>query len=464
MSIQEIVSPIDGRVAYNYEYLDREGALSSITLAEEAQREWAHTPIARRVEVCMAFLDAYAARLETNAEEITRMMGKPLAQARGEFTGTLNERTRYLCEIAESVLADEVLPAKEGLHRSVRRVPVGLVLDIAAWNYPLAVAVNVIVPGVLAGNAVMIKHAPQTALVARQFAEAFERAGAPEGLVQSFMISHPMVAEMLATRRFGFASFTGSVHGGHEVARAVAADNFIGTAFELGGKDPALVLDDCDFDFTIENLVDGAFYNAGQSCCAVERIYVMRPLFDRFVEAYADLTSRYVVGDPLDPATNLGPVVNAAAARRIRDQVAQALDSGARRALDASKWSLPDTSECYVAPEVLIDVREDMDLMHEETFGPAIGISAVDSVEEAIAKMNDSRYGLTASVWTKDLDRAEQLANRIEAGTVFANRCDYLDPAMPWTGIKDSGCGASLGRYGFEALTRLKNIHLRERA
>ena len=460
----EIISPIDGQPAFHVPYLDREGAEAAISRAEAAQRDWAKVSVEERVALCRRFLTAYESQLDANARDITMMMGKPLGQARGEFAGTLAERTNYLCDIAVEALADETLPAKDGLIRTIRRIPVGVVLDIAAWNYPLAVAVNVVVPSVLAGNSVLIKHAPQTALVADQFEKAFKLAGAPEGLVQSFMVSHRLVGDLLNTRRFGFASFTGSVGGGHAVARNVAGENFIGTTFELGGKDPALVLEDCDFDFTVENLVDGAFYNAGQSCCAIERIYVMRPLFDKFVEAYAAKTREYVVGNPLEEGTTIGPVVNEAAARRIRNQVKAALDAGGRRVVPAGSFHLPDLSACYLAPEVLVDVPESAELMREETFGPAIAISAVDSPDEAVLRMNDSPYGLTASVWTTDHERAVALADRIEAGTVFSNRCDYLDPAMPWTGIKDSGCGYSLGKIGLQQLTRVKNLHFRPRS
>ncbi len=460
---QEILSPIDGQVAFRFDFLDEVQAHAAIERAELAQRNWAVQTVADRVAVVRRFLEGYARDLDANAEAITRMMGKPLAQARGEFEGTLRERTGYLCEIAEAALADEVLPKKDGLTRFVRREPVGVVLDIAAWNYPLAVAVNVVVPAVLAGNAVLIKHAPQTALVAAQFEAAFEFAGAPAGLVQSFMVDHDQVARLLAERRFGYTSFTGSVAGGHAVSAAVAHNNFIGTGFELGGKDPALVLEDCDFDFTVENLVDGAFYNAGQSCCAIERIYVMRPLFDRFVEAYVGAVKNYRLGSPLEAETNLGPVVNAASAARVRDQVEAALAAGARRALDPGHFAVPDLSDCYLAPEVLVEVPRDQALIREETFGPAIAINPIDAIEEGVMEMNDSRYGLTASVWTTNLERAEHLATQIEAGTVFANRCDYLDPAMPWTGVKDSGCGVSLSRHGFAALTRPKNFHLRAR-
>ncbi len=457
----EIVSPIDGQVAYVVDRLNTDQALSRLSTAMAVQREWRQTPLATRVELCRRMLDCYRERLAENAEQITRMMGKPIAHARGEFLGGTTERTRHLCDIAADALADEVLPAKPGFSRYIRHEPVGVVLDIAAWNYPLLIAVNVIVPSVLAGNAVLVKHASQTALVADQFARAFSEAGAPDGLVQAFTVDHDTAAKVIATRRIGYVSFTGSVRGGHEIARTVAQDNFVNVGLELGGKDPALVLPDAAFDFTVENLVDGAFFNAGQSCCGIERIYVHRDVYDRFVEAYVAKVREYVLGNPLDEKTNLGPLVDADAAAHVRAQIADAVAKGARPLVDPSDFQVPDLSPCYLAPQVLDRVDHSMEIMMEETFGPAVGIMKVDDVEHAIALMNDSPYGLTASVWTTDADRGEAIARELEAGTVYLNRCDYLDPGLAWTGVKDSGVGCSLSRFGFLQVTRPKSYHLR---
>lgn len=457
----DIVSPIDDQVAYSYNELDEFEALARLDRAEEAQRDWKAVPLARRIQVCRDMLARYAEFEEQYAEQITRMMGKPLPQARGEYRGPMRERTLALCEMAETALADHVLPDKPGFRRFVRREPVGTVLDIAAWNYPLIIAINVVVPAVLAGDAVVVKHAHQTALVADQLEQAFLGAGAPEGLVQALPVSHVTVAELIAKRRFGFVAFTGSVRGGHEVYRTVAHENFVGVGLELGGKDPALVLPDCDFDHAVENLVDGAFYNAGQSCCGIERIYVHADLYDRFVEAYVAKTREYVVGSPLEATTTLGPVVNPAAAERIRAQLGQALAAGARALVSASDFFVPDLGRCYVAPHVLVDVTHDMDVMTEETFGPVVGIMRFESIEEGVRLCNDSRYGLTASVWTQDADRGLAVMQELQAGTVYMNRCDYLDPGLAWTGVKDSGHGASLSPLGFHAVTRPKSYHLR---
>ncbi len=457
----QIVSPIDGQVAYSFEHLDLDGALAALARAEGAQRAWREVPLARRIEVTRAMLDAYAANLEHNARAITRMMGKPLAQSRAEFEGGLRERVLALCEQAPQALADRVVPGAAGIERFIRREPVGVVLDIAAWNYPLLVAINVIAPAVLAGDAVLIKHASQTALVASQFEDAFARAGVPPGLVQAFPLDHATIAQVLDTRRIGHVSFTGSVRGGHEVYRAVAAHNFVGVGLELGGKDPAIVLPDCDLAHTVAGVVDAAFYNAGQSCCAVERVYVHADIYDRFVEACTAQVHEYRVGDPLREDTTLGPLVDARAAAHVQAQVDAALAAGARQTTSDARFHVPDTSPCYLPPRVLVDVTHDMALMREETFGPAVGIVRVRDEDEAVTLANDSRYGLSASVWTRDRDRARRVAERLQAGTVFQNRADYLDPYLAWTGVKDSGMGASLSHLGFDAVTRPKSFHLR---
>ncbi len=378
-------------------------------------------------------------------------------------SGRWSSASSPLCDLADEALADEQLPEKQGFRRFIRHEPVGVVLDIAAWNYPLAIAVNVIVPAVLAGNAVLVKHASQTALVADQFERAFREAGAPEGLVQAMPMDHETTARLIRSRALGYVSFTGSVRGGHEIYRAVASENFIPAGMELGGKDPALVLADANIAFAVENLVDGAFYNAGQSCCGIERIYVEDPVFDEFVEAFVELTRAIYPGRPArrsdDPRpARRCPVRSTSCATRSRPR-----STRARRGSSATP-----TSTCPIArpaishPRCSTEVDHSMALMHEETFGPAIGIARVANESEGIALMNDSDFGLTASIWSGDLERAARLAEDVEAGTVFANRCDYLDPALAWTGVKDSGFGCSLGKLGFRSVTRPKSYHLRE--
>lgn len=463
LGMPEIVSPIDGQVAFSYGQLSYDRALEQVHLAREAQVRWSAVPLVARIALCEAMLDRYRLQLDGNALAITRMMGKPLAQARSEFERGMVERCRHLCAIATSALADHVLPEKQGFQRYIRRAPLGLVLDIAAWNYPLLIAINVVATAVLSGNAVLIKHAHQTALVADQLERAFIDAGAPEGLVQAFPIDHNTAAALIQARVFDGLAFTGSVRGGHEVARTVAESNFIPTTFELGGKDPAIVLPDANFDFAVENLVDGAFYNSGQSCCGIERIYVHRDLYPRFIEAYVAQVRAYRLGDPRDEATTLGPLATEHAVRKVQQQIDAAVAKGASPLIGPRDFDVPDLSGCYLAPQVLVDVDHSMSLMQEETFGPTVGIMSFDDLEHAIALANDSRYGLTASIWSEDLDGAPAIADRLEAGTVYLNRCDYLDPALAWTGVKDSGVGCSLSELGFGQVTRPKSYHFRTR-
>jgi acyl-CoA reductase-like NAD-dependent aldehyde dehydrogenase len=313
-----------------------------------------------------------------------------------------------------------------------------------------------VVPALLAGNSVVLKMAAQTPLVAERYAEAFKAAGLPEGVFQFLHIDHDQAARLIADPRVGYVSFTGSVPGGHAVQHA-AAGRFIGTGLELGGKDPAYVRADAPLEASIENLVDGAYFNSGQSCCGVERIYVHKDVFPRFVDGFVTLTRQYRLGNPLERETTLGPMVRTEAADNVRAQIRDALDKGAKALVQSS--DKPRTP--YLAPEVLVDVDHSMALMTEETFGPVVGIQAVRDDEEAIERMNDSRYGLTASIWTLDTDAAMRIGERVETGTWFMNRCDYLDPALAWTGIKDSGRGCTLSRLGLETFTRPKSFHLK---
>lgn len=431
---------------------------SVVSTAVHAFRSWRRTPVSERVAACGRFLDAFLANRDAIARDITLQMGKPLQQSLNEVNA-MADRTRYMMSIAEETLADDVLPETANFNRFIRHEPLGVVLDIAAWNYPLLIAVNVVVPAVLAGNAVIVKHSSKTPLCGDAFANAFEHAEAPSGLVQAVAASHEVTAALINHPAVSYVSFTGSVRGGKEV-RAAASGRFIGTTLELGGKDPAYVCADAPFDFTVENTVDGAFYNAGQSCCAIERIYVDQSIYDRFVEAYSEGVKRYRLGDPMDSETNLGPLASETAPDFVRGQVDEAVQKGAKRTVAESDFEIPNQG-WFAAPQVVCDATHDMDIMMEESFGPVIAIAPVKSEEEAVALMNDSPYGLTASIWTSDEDRAVRIGAQIETGTFFMNRCDYLDPALPWTGVKDTGMGASLSKYGLLNLTRLKSMNLR---
>jgi acyl-CoA reductase-like NAD-dependent aldehyde dehydrogenase len=458
-TIQKTITPIDGSVYVERALATDAQIQQALERARSAQALWRKTPLAQRAAVVTRFIDAFVAKKQAIAEEITWQMGRPIAQSPGEVRG-FEERARYMAAIAAQALADLDAGPKEGFRRFVRREPLGVVLVLAPWNYPYLTAVNSVVPALMAGNAVVLKHSNQTPLCAERFAECFAEAGLPAGVFQYLHCSHDQTAAMIASPLVDFVAFTGSVDGGHAVQKAASA-RFVGTGLELGGKDPAYVHPDANLAHAVENLVDGAFFNSGQSCCGIERIYAHERIYDAFVEGFVALTRQYRLGDPLDPAVNLGPMVRTRAAEFARGQVQEAIAQGAKSLVDPRAFAADRAGTPYMAPQVLVDVTHAMRIMHEESFAPVIGIMRVRSDDEAVALMNDSRYGLTAAIWTEDADAALAIGERVETGTWFMNRCDYLDPALAWTGVKDSGRGCTLSRVGYEQLTRPKSYHLR---
>ncbi len=430
--------------------------------ARRAQAEWRRLPLAERCRLVRAFVERFAAKKDEIAIELTRQIGRPIRHSPGEVRG-LVERATYMTDVAPEALADLDAGPKPGFLRFIRREPLGVVLVLAPWNYPYLTAVNSIVPALIAGNAVILKHSDQTPLAAERFRDAMLEAGFPRDIFQIVHADHGAIGSLIASGGVDYVAFTGSVSGGDAVQRA-AATRRIGVGLELGGKDPAYVRADADFAGAVENLVDGAFYNAGQSCCGVERIYVAEPLYQRFVEAFVALTLEYRLGNPSDPEVTLGPLVRASAADFVRGHVREALAQGARALIDPKRFAADAPGTAYLAPQVLVDVSHEMRVMNEESFGPVVGIMPVASDEAAVALMNDSRYGLTASIWTADEGAALRLGDQLATGTVFMNRCDYLDPALAWTGVKDSGRGCTLSRLGYDALTRPKSFHLKRPA
>ncbi|KAJ3386355.1 hypothetical protein HDU84_001596 [Entophlyctis sp. JEL0112] len=458
-ALVEILSPVSGAVVTSRPLIPEPDALARVAAAHSAARAWRKTSVDSRIDIVAKFVDAFVADGEAIATELATLIGRPLQHCRNEVRG-FEDRARYLLSIAKESLADKPLPAKEGFNRFIRREPMGVVLIISAWNYPYLVSVNGVVPALLAGNTVLLKQAPQTLPCADRFAAALEAAGLPSGVFQTLPIDHAVAATVLKDPRVTHAHFTGSVRGGREVSKTVA-EKFMGLGLELGGKDPAYVRADCDPKHAAENLVDGAMYNSGQSCCGVERIYVHESIFDAFVAEAAAVAATYKLGDPLDPATNLGPVVNVNAANNIRAHVDEAVSKGAKLLVDPVLFPLAKPGTAFVAPQILVNVDHSMKIMKEETFGPVVGVMKVKSDEEAIELMNDSDFGLTASIWTKDEKAAYEIASELECGTVFMNRCDFLDPALPWSGVKDSGRGVTLSHLGFDAMTRPKAFHFR---
>jgi acyl-CoA reductase-like NAD-dependent aldehyde dehydrogenase len=457
--VQKTISPVDGSV---YAERDRQSGAAVDRLlqrARTAQRDWEQVPIDERAILCSRAVDAFVADGERIATELTWQMGRPRSQTPGEVRG-FEERARYMIGIAPSALGDIEVGEKAGFDRYIQRVPLGVVLVMAPWNYPYLTAVNSVVPAIMAGNAVVLKHSSQTPLCAERFAEAFAAAGLPEGVFQFLHAGHGEIERVIGSECVDFVAFTGSVAGGRAV-QAAAGCRFIATGLELGGKDPAYVRADADLAFAVENIVDGAFFNAGQSCCGIERIYVQSALYDDFVAAAVAAVAAFRLGDPTDPETDLGPVVRTAAAEHVRGQIEAAVAAGARALVDPVGFPANRAGTPYLAPQVLVDVDHGMSVMRDESFGPVVGVMKVAGDDEAVQLMNDSAFGLTASIWTRDADAARALGGRLETGTVFMNRCDYLDPALAWVGVKDSGRGCTLSRLGYESLTRPKSFHLR---
>ena len=455
----QCISPIDDSVYVERPYADDAAIEQALNSAQQAEQAWKTVSLEDRTALCEKFIEAFVAKSEVIAEELAHQMGRPIQYGPGEVRG-FEDRARCMINLAPEALADIELPQQEGLTRFIRRVPVGVVLTVAPWNYPLLTAVNSIIPALMAGNALILKHSHQTPLCGERMVEAGIEAGLPEGLFQNLHLSREQTSAIIQSPIIGAVAFTGSVPGGAEMEKA-AAGRFIPVGLELGGKDPAYVRADADLNFAVENLVDGSFFNSGQSCCGIERIYVHADLYDQFVEGFVEMTKSYILGSPLDPATTLGPMVRTSAAEYVRGQIAEAVEAGAKSLVDPALFPANAEGTPYLAPHVLVDVDHSMRVMTEESFGPVVGIMKVTSDDEAIALMNDSDLGLTASIWSANVYEALALGDRVEAGTVFLNRCDYLDPELAWTGVKNTGRGVSLSRLGYDQLTRVKSYHYR---
>ncbi|KAF5380042.1 hypothetical protein D9615_006154 [Tricholomella constricta] len=467
--IQTTITPHSQQPYVSRTYPSESELDASIQNAVAAQKAWAAVPLEARIAIGRKFIDEFKSMASEIPLELTLQMGRPVSQGPGEIRGFL-ERAEYMLSIAAQSLADVPLTDtdKPGFKRFIKRTPLGVVLVIAPWNFPYLVSINAVLPAIIAGNAVLLKPSPQTPVTAERFASALVRAGVPKDIIQVVHLSPALTTRAVQHQSVQFVSFTGSVVGGRAVAGAAAeAPGFTGVALELGGKDPAYVREDADLNYTVGELVDGAFFNSGQSCCAVERIYVHELVFDEFVKRFVEITKTYKLDDPTKPETNLGPVVSLASAERIRKQVADAIAAGAKALIPEDLFPVAQPGTTYVAPQVVVDVDHSMDIMKEESFGPVVGIQKVSSDAEALALMNDSPYGLTASVWTNAEQNSAseeaflRFSDALETGTVFLNRCDYLDPALAWTGVKNSGRGVSLSKFGYDQLTRAKSVHMK---
>ncbi|UWQ11772.1 aldehyde dehydrogenase family protein [Aliiroseovarius crassostreae] len=450
------ISPIDGSVFAERDVLSRDEAFAAVARARAAQAAWAARPLAERAQLVMAGVAAVGAMNDEIVPELAHMMGRPVRYG-GEFGG-FNERAGHMASIAAEALADIVVGEDETFKRYIKRVPHGVVFVVAPWNYPYMTAINTVAPALIAGNTVVLKHATQTLLVGERMAAAFHAAGIPEDVFQNVFLSHDVTNDLIAGNAFDFVNFTGSVGGGQAMERA-AAGTFTGVGTELGGKDPGYVMEDADLDAAVDTLIDGAMFNAGQCCCGIERIYVHESLYDDFVAKAVEIVKGYKLGNPLDPETTMGPMANVRFADEVRAQISEALAEGAVAHIETFA---EDDGGAYLTPQILTNVTHDMRVMRDESFGPVVGIMKVSSDDEAIALMNDSEFGLTASLWTRDLDRAARVGDQVETGTVFMNRADYLDPGLCWTGCKNTGRGGGLSVIGFHNLTRPKSYHLKK--
>ena len=451
------ISPIDGSLYAQRPVLSADAAAKAVQRAKAAQKSWAARPLAERVALVQAGVARVGEMNDEIVPELAWQMGRPVRYG-GEFGG-FNERASYMAEIATQALAPIEVEDSTNFKRYIKHVPHGVVLVVAPWNYPYMTAINTVAPALIAGNAVMLKHASQTPLVGERMARAFHEVGVPRDVFQNVFLDHQTTSDLIGARAFGFVNFTGSVGGGRAIERA-AAGTFTGVGLELGGKDPGYVMDDPNLDAAVDTLIDGAMFNAGQCCCGIERIYVVESLFDAFVEKAVAIVSGYRLGNPLKPETTLGPMAHVRFADEVRAQTSEAVAAGAKALIDPALF--PENAGAYLMPQILVNVDHSMRVMREESFGPVVGIMAVKDDEEAIALMNDSDFGLTASLWTQDIARAEKIADQIETGTVFMNRADYLDPGLCWTGCKDTGRGGGLSVIGYHNLTRPKSYHLKK--
>ena len=450
------ISPIDGEIFAKRNTLSLKDAKDKVQLLRAAQKAWSARPLAERISLVMEGVDAVGKMNDQIVPELAQMMGRPIRYG-GEFGG-FKERAQYMSEIAEQALQDIEISNDSSFKRYIKRIPHGLVFVVAPWNYPYMTAINTIAPALIAGNVVALKHATQTLLVGERLVDAFISGGIPKDVFINMYLDHDTTSRLIEENSFDFVNFTGSLRGGIEMERA-AAGTFTPVGTELGGKDPGYVMEDADLDAAVETLIDGAMFNSGQCCCGIERIYVVESLYEKFLQKAINIVENYKLGNPLEPETTIGPMANKRFSDEVRLQINEAVELGATAHIEVFK---NDDAGTYVTPQILTGVDHNMRIMKDETFGPVVCIMPVSSDEEAISLMNDSEFGLTASLWTKDVGRAEKIADQIETGTVFLNRADYLDPALCWTGCKNTGSGGGLSIIGYHNLTRPKSYHLKK--
>ena len=455
----QTITPIDNSIYVEREYASPQMIENTLEKSKNVYEKWKQFPLKDRKIIVSKFVENFLKNNKEIEEQLCRQMGRPISQCPGEMRG-FKERALYMIEKSDEALQRIISKKDSEFDNFVSKDPLGTIFIIAPWNYPYNTSVNSIVPSLLAGNCVILKHSSQTPLCAEQLNKALIDSGIPDGVFQYLHLDHASTSKIISDNRIDHVLFTGSVSGGRQVKKAIG-ERFINAGLELGGKDPAYVRKDCNLQHAIENLADGAFFNSGQSCCGIERIYVDSEIYEKFVEGIKNITEQYILDDPLKEQTNLGPVVKLSSATFIRNHIKEAISKGAKDIIDNKNFKISEDNNCYVSPSVLIDVDHSMSFMMDETFGPTVGIMKVNNEEQAAKLMNDSSYGLTACIWTSDKEFALSFGKKIHTGTFFMNRCDYLDPGLAWTGVKDTGIGVTLSVLGFDHVTRAKSYHYR---
>ncbi|KAK4989536.1 hypothetical protein LTR50_003143 [Elasticomyces elasticus] len=465
MSVETItaISPTTNKpIVTRYGLSDQE-LLALPKSAEQAFQSYRKTTLRERQKIVKKALELLNERKDELARELTEQMGRPISYTAKEIT-TAVARGEYMLKISEDALSDTPGEPQEGFKRFIRKVPLGPVLVLFAWNYPYLILVNSIIPALLAGNSVILKPSPQTPTVVEQMQKIFVEAGLSENVIQYLHCgSFTRLETLIRAPEIRLICFTGSVAGGLAVQKAASDRVAVRVGLELGGKDPAYIRSDVDLKWAAEEIVDGAIFNSGQSCCSIERVYVAEEVYDDFVAAVQDVLRGYKLGDPFDTSTNIGPVVSKRSAETIRAHVKDAVDKGAKDMTpENTSFSSPPADGNFVAPTLLTNVSHEMTVMTEETFGPVIPVMKVKSDAEAIKLMNDSQFGLTASIWSKDVTKGSELADDVDAGTAFVNRCDFPSPDLAWIGWKESGKGQTLSKFGFDQFVRLKSYHIKD--
>ncbi len=454
----DIVSPIDNKVYATCAYSSRADIMKAVETARSAIAGWKATPFEDRAAVIIKFLEAVQKRREILAKHVSWQMGRPLWQA--DESERLLINGKVLVDDARKTLEPIEIRQDTNIRRIVELDPLGVCLSICAWNYPVAMASSLVTAPLLMGNVVIMKHAPQTALVAEVFAEAASDAGLPKGVFQALHMAHPDAEALIGSGLVDMVQFIGSTRGGQAVYNA-GQETFTRYGLELGGKDPLYLRSDVSIPAILDDLMEGCFGNAGQSCCSVERIYVHQDIYQDFVAQFEAAVAKVHMGHPIDEKPFFGPVVSTAAADRINGLTADAVAKGAKAVFAAGRSPLAKAGSAYVEPQVLLNVDHSMAVMRDETFGPVIPVMKVSGDDEAIKLMNDTDYGLTASIWSQDIDTALELGRKVESGLFYVNRCDHADLYLPWGGVKRSGIGRSYTFKGLEELVSPRAYHVR---